>query len=279
MMTVGQLAQNFLSLDPQKSPARMAFYHYIKNFLKLDDEFRQDMIDAFYDRALSLQHWQANKDQLGEMIRGDLKAIAARHPFGFDVEQIVHAHEMQVIQIEQTRDFAALLSKEVTKMEKNGEKVKSFRLNADKNSQIFEVLFVRLQSSGSLIAEIRQNTALLVDGELHLVRPHSRLTYSAELDFEPHIDQFLTTSLMRVARFQVSGSQSAVAGQFIQGPSFHKAENFGSEKALKTLTDIPELLHAIKKVERYYVNPVTDPYYQQMIDNFEQAFHEKNSGL
>jgi len=272
MITVGQLAQNLLSLDPQKSPARTAFYHFVKNFLNLDDEFRQDMVDAFYDRALCLQHWQTHKTELGEMVKGDLKAISARQAFSFDVDQIVHAHELQVVQLEHTRDFAAMLSKEVAKMEKNSEKVKSFRLNAEKQTGQFEVLFVRLQNTGAVIIEIRQNTALIVDGELHLVRPHSRLTYTADLDFEPHIDQFLTTSLMRVARFQVSGPRPTVAGHFIQGPSFHKAESFG-----RTFSDVPELLHAIKRLERFYVNPVTDPYYQQMIDNFEQAFHEKST--
>jgi len=275
-MIVGQLAQHLLSLDPQKSPARTAFYHFVKNFLKLEDEFRQDMVDAFYDRALSMQHWQTNKNELGEMIRGDLKAIGARYPLSFDVDQIIHANEMQVVQLEQTRDFAALLSKDVSKMEKNGDKVKSFRLNVEKSNAPYEVMLVRLQASGAVVVEIRQSTALLVDGELHLVRPSSRLVYTSDLDFEPHIDQFLTTSLMRVARFQVNAAGAITGGHFIQGPSFHKTESLA---AGKKVADFPELLHAIKKLERYYVNPVTDPYYQQMIESFEQAFHEKNTTI
>jgi hypothetical protein len=279
MFTVGQLAQNLLSLEPQKSPARLAFYHYVKNFLNLDEEFRQDMVDGFYDRALSLQYWQVNKNALGEMVKADLRAIAARNPFSFDIDQVVHANELQVVQLEQTRDFAALLSREVAKMEKNEEKVKTFRLNAEKNSQVFEVLFVRLQSTGTVIVEIRQNTALMLDGELHLIRPHSRLTYTPELDFEPQIDQVLTTSLMQVARFRVNGLRQTVTGQFMQGPSFHKTESFGTEKQERKISDVPELFQAIKKVERYYINPVTDPYYQHMIENFEQAFHEKNQNL
>ena len=270
-MTVGQLAQQFLTIEPQKNPARLAFYHYIKNFLPLDMPFKQDHLDSFYDRALSTHHWQSNKNQLGEVIQDDLSAISARHPVGFDLEQAVHAHEMQIVNLEYPRDFAALLSAEVAKIEKNGEKVKSFRLSADKTAGREDVLLLRLQKDGSVIIEVRQNIAVLVDGTLQLLRPHSRLVYTPELDFAPNVDQVLVTSMLRVAVFSASAKHDGkVKGRLIQGASFHCAETFD-----RPLQEVTELIQAVKKVERLYVNPVTDPYYQKMIENFEQAFNEK----
>lgn len=271
MMTIGQLAQQFLTIDPQKSPARLAFYHYIKNFLPLDAQFKQEHIDSFYDRALSSHHWQTQKNQLGEIIQDDLTAISVRHPFGFDLEQVVHAHEMQIVNLDYPRDFAALLSAEVTKIEKNGEKVKSFRLNNEKTAGREDVLLLRLQRDGSVNVEVRQNIAVLVDGTLQLLRPHSRLCYTPELDFAANVDQVLSTSLLRVAVFSASAKQSGrVKGRLIQGASFHCSETFD-----RPLQEVTELVQAIKKVERLYINPVTDPYYQHMIENFEQAFNEK----
>jgi len=35
------------------------------------------------------------------------------------------------------------------------------------------------------------------------------------------------------------------------------------------MEDIPELLTAVKKVERLYVNPITDPYYSQLMENLQ----------
>ena len=272
MMTVAQLTQYFLSLDPRQNPARLAFYHFLKNLLPLDQTFHPEMIDLFYDRALSLQHWQINSSTLGPMIKSDLEAIASRHSLGFDIQQVVHSHEMQVINIEQTRDFAALLAKDIEKKEKNGEKVKTFRIGAQIANRPQDVLFVRLQKNGRLIAEVRQNTALLVDGELQLVRPHSRLCYTPELDFEPDVDQLLTTSLLKTARFRATGLDGRIMkGSFIQGASFHRTETFENP-----LNRVPELLQAVKNIERYFINPVTDPYYQKMMDNFEQVFNEKS---
>src|SRR4030067_3315456 len=109
MMTVGQLAQHILAIDPQKTQPRMAFYHYLKNFLPLDAEFRQEHIDSFFDYAVSIQYWQDNKKALGEAIQSDLQAIAARYPMGVDLGQVVYSHELQVITIECSRDFASLL--------------------------------------------------------------------------------------------------------------------------------------------------------------------------
>jgi hypothetical protein len=265
MMTVGQLAQHFLAIEPQKKPARLAFYHYLKNFYTLEAPFKQECMDAFYDRALSIQHWQANKLELGQTIKDDLESIAHRYPVGFDIEQVVHAHELQVIQVEQPRDFAAILARDVAIMEKNGEKIRSFRLATDKASGRNEVLFVRLQTTGNVVVEIRQNLAILVDGQLQLLRPHSRLVYNQDLEFEPGAEQVLSISLLRTAVFAVGeGHDDRVKGRFIQGASFHCPEGFHRQ-----LGDVPELVQAVKKVERLYVNPVSDPYYSRIIENFE----------
>jgi hypothetical protein len=270
-MTNAQIAHQFLAIDPQKSQARMAFYHFLKNFTNLDEEFKAETIDMFYDRALSLQYWQNNKRQLGEEIQDDLAAICSRNPLSFDHEQIIHAHELQAITVEHPRDFAALLARDIKKLEDRGEKIKGFRLTQDHpTSHQQEVMLLRLQKSGQIIVEIRQNTAILVDGELHLVRPHSRLTYTSDLDFAPHIDQFLNTSVMRTARFKAMPSGGKLRGCFIQGASFHCAETFD-----RRLEDVPELFQAVKRIERFYVNPVTDPYYHQMIETFEQAQYEQ----
>lgn len=272
-MNVGQLAQQILSLDPQKNPARLAFYHYLKNMLSLEAAFTPEMIDAFYDRTLCFQHWQSNKQQLGTMVRDDLMAIHSRHPLGFDLEQVIHAHELQLITLEHARDFAALLARDVAKMEKNGEKVKSFRLRQVTAGLPQDVLFVRLQNTGRVVAEVRQNIAFVIDGELQLIRPHSRLTYTSDLEFDTEADQIIATSLLRVARFTVGGRNGDVMrGSFMQGASFHRSESFD-----RPLSDIPELFQAVKNIEKYFINPVTDPYYNQLIENFEQVRNEKQN--
>lgn len=268
MMNVGQVAQQILALEPQKSTARLAFYHYIKNFYNLDAGFKQEMIDQFYDRALSYQYWQTNKDELGKTIAEDLKVIQTRSKLGFDIEQIIHSHDLQILSLDHARDFLALVNRDLKKYEVPGQHHRLFHLNADQPNSHPEIMILKLLKTGQVNVEIRSNVAALVDGELVLLRPISRLCYTAELDIEPNVDQVLYTSTMRVCRFEVAGHR--VKGSFMQGPTFHRAEHFD-----KPLEKVPELFHAIKKLERFYVNPVTDPYYEQMLQNFGQVIHER----
>jgi hypothetical protein len=270
---VGELAQQFLSLEPQKNPARLVFYHYLKNMLPLEVEFTQDMLDGFYDRALMLNYWQTNKNQLGEVLRSDLVAIAARRAFSFDPDQVLHPNELQVINLEHPRDFQALLGKIIKKFEQAGEKVRTFTLPQEQRTHASaEELLVRLQKTGRLIIEVHSNVSILLEGEPHLVRPHCRLVYSPELDFEPQVDQILATSPMRVARFVKVGQK--LKGAFVQGTSFNRTEVFD-----KTLNEMPELFQALKRIERFFVNPVSDPdyhaYYDTMLEELRLDKNEK----
>lgn len=267
MTTVAELAKQIFELDTQKNPARLAFYSYLKSLLPPEKPFTQEMLDAFYDRALTLTHWQTNQKSLGEIVRDDLRKVAKRMTLTFDPEQALHCCDFQVVNLESPRDFQALLDKGAKKHEAAGEKVRLFGLKEDFTHTRQEVLSVRLQKSGSLVIEIYPNVAVIMDGELQLVRPHSRLTYTIGLDFEPAVDQILATSLMRVARFRKSGSK--IAGAFVQGISFAQSGSFD-----KPLDEIPELMRAVKRLERYYVNPASDPYYQ---DLYEKVVYQSES--
>src|SRR6185437_12711104 len=121
--------------------------------------------------------------------------------------------------------------------------------------------------------EVYSNIAILLEGVPNLVRPHTRLQYSAELDFEAEVDQILATSPMRIARFKKTGAK--LRGAYVQGTAFNRSEVF--EKALN---ELPELFQALKRIERYFVNPVSDPdyhaYYDQMLEELRVEKNEKS---
>src|SRR5690606_29452945 len=118
-----------------------------------DADFRQEMVDQFYDRALTFQYWQQEKKLLGETIQSDLESIARRYPFGFDLEQIVHSFDIQVVLIEKFREFSLLVEKEAKRLEKQGEMVRNFPLSEH------QILTVRLQKSGLVLADVRSDIA------------------------------------------------------------------------------------------------------------------------
>ncbi len=258
MLTVGQVASLILTLEPQKNPARLAFYHFLKNFLNIEAEFSPNHLDAFYDRAMTIQHWQTNRAELAQVLRADLVTLANRHSVGFDISALVHADEVQWVQIEMASDFETLLSREQQALEEKGEVVRHIPFENN------EVLRLRLNPAAGLVVETKSKTAFIDQAEIRLVRPMTRLVYDGDYELSNQTDQILNISMTRTAVFRITSGK--VTGYVIQGHTFAKVENL-----LGPVQQQWELFQALKKYERHYINPVTDQDYGHLVEQLEKA--------
>jgi hypothetical protein len=258
MLTVGQLASLILTLEPQKNPARLAFYHYLKNFLPLEVEFTPQHLDGFYDRAMTIQHWQLNRKDLAATVRQDLEVVSNRHSLGFEKANLVHADEVQWIDLEMAGDFESLLSREQHLLEEKEEVVKHVPLESN------EVLRMRLQQTGEMIVETKPKIAFIDQGELRLVRPNSRLVYDSDYELNAEALQILNISHTRTALFKMNNQK--ISGFIVQGYTFVKTENISGQ-----VQEHWELLQALKRLERHYINPVTDRDYAHLVDQLEKT--------
>lgn len=258
MLTVGQVASLILTLEPQKNPARLAFYHFLKNFLNIEAQFVPTHLDAFYDRAMTIQHWQTNRADLAQVVRADLTSLANRHTFGFDTSALVHCDEVQWVHIEMPADFETLLSREQQALEEKGEIVRHIPFENN------EILRLRLNPAAGLVVETKSKTAFVDQGELRLVRPMTRLMYDGDYELSAQTDQILNISLTRTAVFRVSDSK--INGYVIQGYTFAKVENL-----IGPVQQHWELFQALKKYERHFINPVTDKDYGHLVEQLEKA--------
>lgn len=259
MITVGQLASLILSLDPQKHHSRLAFYHFLKNFLPIESELKPEHIDSFYDRAMTIQHWQLNRGELSKMVKTDLEFIAQRHDLGFAPDTIVHADQIQWLKLEIANDFETLLAREQKLLEEKNETVRHLPLET-----AGEVLRLRLSQEGALTVEIKPNYAFIDNGELRLVRPTSRLQYNVEYELAENVEQILQLSMTRTAVFKIN--MGRLQGYVVQGYAFAKTDNLKGD-----LEDNKEVFQAIKKLERFYINPVTDSHYHELVAQLEKA--------
>jgi hypothetical protein len=260
MITVGQLASLILALDPQKNHGRLAFYHFLKNFLPLEGDLRPEHIDSFYDRALTIQHWQLHRKELSEAVKSDLEFIAQRHDFGFSVETLVHADQIQWLKLDIAHDFETLLAKEQKLLEEKNENVRHLPIENTTN----EILRLRLQSQGSLVVEIKPNFGFIDSAELRLVRPTSRLQYTCDYELAEDVEHILQISLTRTAVFKIHLGR--IQGYIIQGYAFAKTDNLKGD-----IEDNKEVFQALKKLERLYINPVTDGHYHELVNQLEKA--------
>lgn len=260
MLTVGQLASLILTLEPQKNPARLAFYHYLKNFLPLEANFNPQHLDSFYDRCMTIQHWQLHRKELAQTVRQDLEIVSNRHNLGFDRTHLVHADEVQWIDLEMGSDFEALLSREQQALEEKEEIVKHVPIESN------EVLRMRLQQTGEMIVETKPKIAFIDQGDLRLVRPGSRLLYDSDYELNAEATQILNISHTRTAIFKMCNQK--ISGFIVQGYTFVKTENMSGQ-----VQEHWELLQALKRHERHYINPVTDRDYAHLVDQLEKTIN------
>jgi len=258
-MKLKELASHLLSLDPQRNPARLAFYHYLKNFRRLDEDLTSEVIESFYDRALGFQQWQGSVKELGQTVAADLKSILTRHSLGAAEIQVRHADQVQWIDLIQSADFRDLLAEEGEVFKKEGDDLRLIDLPSG------EVLRIRRQAKHGLVRiEVKTRRARVEGRKLRLVRPTTELVYGADLELAQSHVQVLQISPLKFARFSVA--DDLAAGLILQGAGFTKSDSFTGP-----IDQCAEVFWPLKALEKYFVNPVTDTYYLRILGDLEAA--------
>ena len=258
MISHGQLLSLIRTLDPYKNPARLAFSQYLSAFTDLESEFTPETLDRFYDRCMTIQHWQLHRKELAHTVREDLAVISKKHYLGLEKLGLLHADEVQWLKLENLSDFEALLSREQAVLELQSEVVKVAPLNED------EILRMRLLPNHDLIVEVKPRMAFLNQGQLHLLRPTTRLSYDSDYELKSDTLQVVDLSHDRIAVFKVSGLR--ISGFIVQGPQFVRAENLSG-----SLKDHWKLVQAIKKLESHFINPTSDSDYLDLVEQLKKA--------
>ena len=257
-MKINQVAQRLLNRDPQANTARLAFYHFLKNFCPLDQEFTAETLDRFYDFAMLFQQWRSNPAELGTIVAEDLKVVAGMDLTGV-FENGLHAHQIQWLDIEQDRDFENLLEAESKLLKDRGEKVRLIQLSKS------EVLRLRVHdATGQIRAEVKPRLGFIDGSHIRLVRPNTQLVYNMDLELSAQDIQVLRVSPMKFARF--TAKDGIFEASILQGASFSRIEAHNC-----TLEEAPELFWALKRIEKHFINPITDSSYLILIEEVEAA--------
>lgn len=260
MISVTQFAQHLLKLDPQKNIARLSFYHFLKNFYDLEAEFKPSVIDDFYARILTFQYWQNHARFLASTIRDDLQSFVEQNSLTWELSQIKHCDEFQALNLQHQDSLETLVRLKFTKDPSHQNSHHRFLWVSP--AQIMALI---LSPSHNLTVHTYSNTVLIKNGQLHLLAPVSSLFYNSYFELIPNQVQTLECPTLTWIRFQLT--DEGCQGLMIQGHSFQKQQCFLGGH----LSQHPELFYNLKKLEKYYINPQSDPFYQELISMLEKA--------
>ena len=260
MASVGQFAQYLLRQDPQRDPARATLHNFVRHVLDQELAFSPAVIATFYARALQFDHWQSESRRLAEVVRTDVAAFLAH--VGEDVEPWIdlrHSDTLQVVRLRVTEDLAELIRLEHEPRLKSGSRLKTVA-NSDK-----EMTALLLEPTGSLEVKVYPNLALVWGPRLRLCAPVSQLFYGPDLELTPDVRQMVEGSLLTTHNFHVD--EDGAHGLIVRGHTFQKFETY----VRAHLPDTQDLFTSLKKIERHFVEPQSDPYYQDLVTRLERA--------
>lgn len=262
MTPVSQFAQYLLKLDPQRNPARTALYNFVKHILEPHEPFTPAVIQSFYSRVLQFDYWQTNAQELSECVRSDIVGYLKSHSLPGEPEEwlaLRHPDTLQIVPIKLFQDLEQLAGSEHEPRRKSGEEVQCVKVSDT------QVMVLVLSPAGNLEVAIYPNLALVWGAQLRLVAPITRLHYTSQLELTPHVRQILDGSLLTTHVFHVD--TEGAHGLVTRGYTMQKFETFIRAK----LSETQDLFHSLKKVERHFINPQSDPYYQEIVARLERA--------
>lgn len=258
MVTHEDLARFLLTQDPQNQPAILAFYNYLKNLENLDDPFTPQTLSHFFGRALSVPHWQKNREELSQSIEAALSTFSEEVAIPWKLQDLRLPRNVQVVAIENLEDLVEILTQD-------------FRNYGNRDSRWKAVPY---RDRGVLSIEQRPDNSIQMiqyprwiqfcDG-----RPvplfANRLEYNEHLELLPHRIQHVEISPYQVARFFID--DQGLHGVAARGFTFSKSEQFEA----RSINDLPRLFYAVKQLESFFVNRATDPLYREIVELLERA--------
>lgn len=265
-MSVTQLAQFLLRLDPPKNLARLAFYHYVKNWIEPQSPLNLQHLDEFFDRCLSFDYWQNHRTQLGETIVEDLKSFYAQEKPPFDLNQIILPQNRQIIFIEQVEEFRQLVTQWGESRKDIGDQIKVMPVGDN------QLMILHLLGRGGLDVRVFRNQARIFKGQLLPCPPVTKIHYGPQLDILQHKRMLLAGPMM--SSFVFEFTEAGVKGLVTRGHSYQKIETFSGGG----VSAYPELFYALKRIEKFFIKPQSDPFYQELISLLEKSYQLISAG-
>jgi len=259
MLKVGQLIRFVAGLNPQNTPAKLSFYNFLRGFPNPEEALTPDLIELFFIYCMDYPHWAANKNQLGNEVQYLLENFNSFYQQNFDLSQIRFPQTMQLLEIERITDLEDVLLNYLKLQYSESDKI---RIVNDQNKRLIAIV---LHEDKSLSVRMYDKKFTIRDGHLEPLRKDLALYYTPELELSSEHKHKIEVAPYIISEFRVKNDK--VYGALLRGYVYQKLLEFKGE----SLKEQTRLLYPIKRVEQFFLDRRTDPYYQDMISQLERT--------
>lgn len=259
MLKVAQLLKFVSDLNPQKTPARLSFFNFLKGFANPEDPLSGDLLELFFNYSMDYPHWASNKVQLGHEVEFLLENFNSLYQQKFDVSGVRFPQNMQIIEIENKTDFLDAVSSYARRIVPATAK---FRILNDQNKRAVVIV---LHDDKSLQVRTFDKKFTIRDGELEPLRKDLVLHYNTDLELSAHHTHKIDVAPYITAQFTVQAGR--VTGLMIRGYVYQKLLEMKSEP----LREQTRLSLPIQRLEQFFIDRNSDTVYQDLTDELERT--------
>lgn len=259
MLKVGSFLKFLSDLNPQNSPARLAFYNWLRGVATPEEPLSKDLFERFFWDALDYPHWAQNKTQLGHEIRFLIEQFNGFFQQKFDVSGIRFPEGLQVIEIEHAHDVVEALTCHLNQIIRPDDK---FRILPDQNKKFVAII---LRADRSLEVRSYDRKFTLRGGILEPLRRDLVVFYTPRLELSSSHEHQLEIAPYITARFMVEAGRAR--GTALRGFMFQKLIEMKGEN----LHEIPRLNLPLRRLEQFFVDRRSDPSYQDLLQKLERT--------
>ncbi len=266
MSSAHELAKHCLQFEPGKNTARLAFYHFLANEADPQENVRPELINRYFLRALSFEHWRNHSEQLESEAKVILHGFIRKYRIEFDYDQIVWPSQVDLFEVLRDSNWSAVVEQWLAP---GSSHYKDYRLVPEENNQC---LLILLRSDDGLEIRNLRKSILMWKGRVQPFDDQLHLVYDENLSFALHHPQKISIAPSAVAKFRFNGE--TYSGRVIKGYTFQRGETFDAP----AIENIPHLFYPIKRIERHFIHRKSDPIYNQIVQALERALDLVRTG-
>jgi hypothetical protein len=258
MLKIFQFLKYLNTIDPQKTPVRLSLYNFIKNLPDHEADLGPEIFNLFFNYALDYPHWEQNKLRLGQEVLLILQQANKYLENQIEIQFIKFPQDVQVIEIENTVDFLSCIQ---NYLKKSLQEMDQLRIIPDGKKAI------ALIYNKELTVRIFDRKFCVRKGQFEPLRTDLILHYTSQLELKSGVLQKFEIAPYVMAQFTVQNRQ--MTGSLMRGYVFQKYHEMVSEP----FTAHAKLFYPLKRVEQFFVERKSDPYYNELIENVEKMIH------
>lgn len=261
MSSVTKLTHFLTKLDPQKSIYRQVFLNYLKVYSEPQIILDSALVNNFFSFIINYPYWQSQTQQLGESIQQDLDKFLKENNTSLDSSKILYPHLHQLVSLDFNQDFEFLLRQKEEPSLDSGDRQKVTLISESQG------LIATLRKRGGLEIRVFNRLAKIQDGKLTLWGPVTDLKYTMDLELVADQIQVIECPMTTSACFKIT--EQGCQGVLVRSHLLQKFENL----TLGHLNQHSELFYGLKRIEKHYINPHSDPYYKDLVAQLERVEH------